>query len=96
MSKLIVAKNFNFLRKYGRSKGVERMVTDPVTGEKTRVWIDDSRTVKQVEHDESMDAIVYPQPIRVQIKAVTPQGRAEVRKMSEAIAAALAIRKRSR
>ena len=45
----------------------ERIVTLP-TGERVRVSIDDSGTVTQVEHHHSLDAIVRPNTIRVQVR----------------------------
>jgi hypothetical protein len=60
---LYVATNFNFLRHFGRAKGRQRTVRLP-SGEKAKVWIDDSRTVKQTEHGDHLDAVVRPEPIR--------------------------------
>jgi hypothetical protein len=65
-SGLFVASNFNFLRRFGRARGTSRTVTLP-TGERAKVWVDDSRTVKQTEHGEHLDALVRPQAIRLQL-----------------------------
>jgi hypothetical protein len=45
----------------------ERIVTLP-SGERVRVSIDDSTTVTQIEHDHSLDAIVRPRAITVQVR----------------------------
>jgi hypothetical protein len=73
-SGLIVATSFNFLRRYGRAKGTERVVVLP-TGERVRVWQDDSRTVRQIEHDETLDAIVNPKPISMAFRSRRSTGR---------------------
>ena len=86
-SGLFVAHNFNFLRRHGRAKGTEKVVTDPVTGERMRVWRDDSRTVRQIEHNDTLDAIVTPQPVRLAFTARTPKARSEVLARVQAIAA---------
>jgi hypothetical protein len=59
-----------------------------------RVWRDDSRTVKQIEHDDRLDGIVYPKPIVTKIHARTPAGRSEVTATVEAIAARLKLPRR--
>jgi hypothetical protein len=73
-SGLIVATSFNFLRRYGRAKGREKVVTLP-TGERVRVWQDDSRTVRQIEHDDTLDAIVNPTPIQMAFRSRRATGR---------------------
>lgn len=65
---LLVASNFNFLRRFGRSKGRTRTIRMP-NGEKAKVWINDARTVKQTERAESLDALVSPAPIRLVLPA---------------------------
>jgi hypothetical protein len=45
----------------------DRIVTLP-TGERVRVWVDDSGTVTQIEHDHTLDAVVRPQTIRVKMR----------------------------
>ena len=37
-------------------------------GERVRVWTDDSRTVTQIEHDHTLDAIVRPKTVTLKIK----------------------------
>lgn len=66
-SGLWIAPSFSFLRKYGRAKGTSRTVTLP-TGERAKVWVDDSKTVKQTEHGEHLDALVRPASIRLQLQ----------------------------
>lgn len=45
----------------------ERIIRLP-NGERVRVSIDDSRTVTQVEHDHTLDAIVRPRSITVKVR----------------------------
>lgn len=45
----------------------ERVVTLP-DGRRAKVWIDDSRTVKQTETDETLDATVRPRTIRIKVQ----------------------------
>lgn len=40
-------------------------------GERVRVWIDDSDTVTQIEHDHSLDAIVRPKTVTIKIRKGT-------------------------
>lgn len=61
-SGLWVAPNFGFLKMRKR----ERTVTLP-NGERAKVTIDDSGTVKQVEHGDVLDGYVTPQPIRLKL-----------------------------
>lgn len=42
----------------------ERIVTLS-TGERVRVWTDDSGTVTQIEHNDTLDAVVRPKTIHV-------------------------------
>lgn len=83
---LFIAPNFNFLRKHGRAKGSERVMIHPETGKRVRVWRDDSGTVRQIEHDERLDAIVRPEPIRLNFAARSPRARADVAARVQAIA----------
>ena len=64
-SGLWIAPNFNILRFRRR----ERTVTLP-NGERAKVWIDDSGTVKQTEHGDHLDAVVRPAPIALKVVAV--------------------------
>lgn len=61
-SGLWVAPSFSILRLRKR----ERTVTLP-SGERAKVTIDDSGTVKQVEHGDHLDAVVRPAPIRMRL-----------------------------
>ena len=63
ISGLWIAPNFGFLRH--RKK--EKTVTLP-SGERVKVTVDDSGHVKQVEHDDSLDGIVRPDPIRMALQ----------------------------
>lgn len=84
-SGLFIAANFNFLRRHGRDRWTEKVVTLP-TGERVRRLRNDARTAYQIEHDDSLDAIVRPQPIRLHLTARTPAGaRAEGRARVQAI-----------
>lgn len=65
-SGLWVAPNFNFLRFRKR----EKTVTLP-NGERAKVWIDDSGTVKQVEHGDHLDGYVRPAAIHTQFVVST-------------------------
>ena len=91
-SGLFVASSFNFLRRYGRARGTERVVTDPRTGERMRVWWDDSRTTKQVEHDDTLDGYVRPKPIQLHLVARTPAARSEIAARVQAIRTSLRLR----
>ena len=62
-SGLFIAPNFNFLRMRKR----QRIDTLP-SGERVKVTIDDSGHVKQVEHDDHLDGIVRPDPIRMALR----------------------------
>jgi hypothetical protein len=62
-SGLWIAPNFNMLRYRKR----ERTVTLP-NGERAKVTIDDSGTVRQIEHGEHLDGIVRPEPIRMALR----------------------------
>lgn len=50
-----------------RFRATTRTVTLP-NGERAKVTIDDSRTVKQIERNEGLDAVVSPSTIRVQVR----------------------------
>jgi hypothetical protein len=56
-----------------RMRPKERTVTLP-TGERVKVTVDDSGTVTQVEHNDTLDAIVRPQTIRVKLRRETIDG----------------------
>jgi hypothetical protein len=65
-SGLWIAPNFNILKFRRR----ERTVTLP-NGERAKVWIDDSGTVKQTEHGDHLDALVRPAPINLRVELVS-------------------------
>jgi len=65
-SGLWVAPNFAFLRFRGRS----RTVTLP-NGERAKVTVDDSGTVRQLEHGDHLDALVRPAPIRMALRPMS-------------------------
>lgn len=67
-SGLWIAPNFNILKFRRR----ERTVTLP-NGERAKVWIDDSGTVKQTEHGDHLDALVRPNVIAY--KLTMPEAR---------------------
>jgi len=58
----IPPKGVNLLRFRAR----ERTVTLP-NGERAKVTVDDSGTVRQTEHGDVLDALVRPAPIRVKL-----------------------------
>lgn len=60
---LWVAPNFSFLRYRAREKTVTL-----ANGERAKVTIDDSGTVRQTEHGDVLDALVRPAPIHVSFK----------------------------
>jgi hypothetical protein len=66
-SGLWIAETFNVLRFRAR----HRTVTLD-SGERAKVWIDDSGTVRQVEHGDHLDATVRPRAIRLALRPVTP------------------------
>ena len=70
-SGLWIAHNFNVLRMRAR----QRTVTLP-NGERAKVTIDDSGTVKHVEHGDVLDAVVRPATIRR--KVVVDRSQASV------------------
>ena len=45
----------------------ERLVVLP-SGERVKVTIDDSGTVTQIEHTDTLDAVVRPEAIRVKVR----------------------------
>lgn len=44
----------------------ERVVRLP-DGRRARVWVDDSETVKQTETDDTLDAVVRPRSVKIQL-----------------------------
>lgn len=62
-SGLFVAHNFSFLRFRHR----KRTVTLP-NGERAKITIDDSGTVKQIEHGDHLDALVRPAAIHLVLR----------------------------
>jgi hypothetical protein len=62
---LFIASNFNFLRFRAKT----RTVTLP-SGERAKVTVDDSGTVRHVEHGEVLDATVRPATIRLKVRPV--------------------------
>lgn len=63
MSSLFVPKPLALLTHRRR----ERIVTLK-TGERVRVSVDDSGTVTQVEHNDTLDAVVRPPSVVIQIR----------------------------
>jgi hypothetical protein len=61
----VANKGFNFLR----MRKQERTITLP-NGERAKVTIDDSGTVRHVEHGDHLDALVRPAPIRGSFRLV--------------------------
>lgn len=49
----------------------ERIVTLP-SGERVRISVDDSGTVTQIEHDDTLDAVVRPKTTIVKIRREEP------------------------
>lgn len=58
----VTEKGFNVLR----LRATERTVT-LADGRRAKVTVDDSRTVKQIETDDQLDAVVRPRTVRLRI-----------------------------
>lgn len=52
-----------------RYRATERTVTLP-DGRRAKVTVSDSRTVKQIETDESLDAVVRPRTVAIKVRRV--------------------------
>jgi hypothetical protein len=64
-SGLFIARTFSFLK----FRGVTKTITLP-NGERAKVTVDDSGTVRHVEHGDVLDATVRPASIRLKVRPI--------------------------
>ena len=87
-SGLWIAPSFSILRHRKQSKTATLS-----TGERVKVSIDDSGHVQQIEHDESLDGIVRPDPIRMALRPFAVSMSAGARAHPNRIASGFQIKR---